>query len=113
MPEERRRWKITNFFRKSTPVPADREVYQMGIQERHHPLMMTGPIVYHIADNSVILRTCITQLKNEIFKQYSLVIYSLGGVIIVCLFLINICMFLVVVYADVLRTWHIVHSLLV
>tara|TARA_R110002012_G_scaffold1712_6_gene8314 strand:+ start:2699 stop:4345 length:1647 start_codon:yes stop_codon:yes gene_type:complete len=69
MPEEKRRWKITNFFRKSTPVPADREVYQMGIQERHHPLMMTGPIVYHIADSSVILRTCITQLKNEVFRR--------------------------------------------
>ena len=63
MPEEKRRWKITNFFRKSTPVPMDREVYQMGIQEQHHPLMMTGPIVYHIADSSVILRTCITQLR--------------------------------------------------
>ena len=69
MPEEKRRFSITNFFRKSTPVPQDREVYQMGIQERHHPLMMTGPIVYHVADNSVILRTCITQLKNEIFRR--------------------------------------------
>jgi hypothetical protein len=69
MPEEKRRWKITNFFRKSTPVPMDREVYQMGIQEQHHPLMMTGPIVYHIADSSVILRTCITQLKNEVFRR--------------------------------------------
>jgi len=69
MPEERRRWKISNFFRKSTPVPQDREVFQMGIQERHHPLMMTGPIVYHIADSSVILRTCITQLKNEVFRR--------------------------------------------
>ena len=65
MPEEKRRWKITNFFRKSTPVPADREVFQMGIQERHHPLAMTGPIVYHVADSSVILRTCITQLKMK------------------------------------------------
>ena len=61
---EKRRFSITNFFRKSTPVPLDREVFQMGIQERHHPLMMTGPIVYHIADSSVILRTCITQLKQ-------------------------------------------------
>ena len=69
MPEEKRRFSIVNFFRKSTPVPADREVYQMGIQERHHPLMMTGPIVYHVADSSVILRTCITQLKNEIFRR--------------------------------------------
>ena len=68
MPEEKRRFSIVNFFRKSTPVPADREVYQMGIQERHHPLMMTGPIVYHVADSSVILRTCITQLKQEVYR---------------------------------------------
>ena len=66
---EKRRFKITNFFRKTTPVPADREIYQMGIQEQHHPLMMTGPIIYHISDSSVILRTCITQLKNEIFRR--------------------------------------------
>ena len=69
MTEERRRFSITNFFRRTTPVPKDREVYQMGIQERHHPLQMTGPIIYHIADSSVILRTCITQLKNEIFRR--------------------------------------------
>ena len=66
---EKRRFSLTSFFRKSTPVPMDREVYQMGIQEQHHPLAMTGPIVYHIADSSVILRTCITQLKNEIFRR--------------------------------------------
>jgi len=69
MAREKLRFRIANFFRKSTPIPADREVYQMGIQERHHPLMMTGPIVYHVADSSVILRTCITQLKNEIFRR--------------------------------------------
>ena len=69
MTEEKRRFSLTNFFRKSTPVPADREVYQMGIQERHHPLTMTGPLVYHVAESSVILRTCITQLKNEIFRR--------------------------------------------
>ena len=69
MAREKLRFRIANFFRKSTPIPADREVYQMGIQERHHPLMMTGPIVYHIADSSVILRTCITQLKNEVFRR--------------------------------------------
>ena len=69
MTEEKRRFSISNFFRKTTPVPADREVYQMGIQERHHPLMMTGPLVYHVAESSVILRTCITQLKNEIFRR--------------------------------------------
>ena len=69
MPEEKRRFSMKNFFRKSTPVPDDRKVYQMGIQEQHHPLMMTGPIIYHVAQNSVILRTCITQLKNEVFRR--------------------------------------------
>ena len=66
---EKRRFSVTNFFRKSTPVPSDRSIYQMGIQEQHHPLMMTGPIIYHIANTSVILRTCTTQLKNEIFRR--------------------------------------------
>jgi len=66
---EKRKFSIGNFFRKTTPVPNDRNVYQLGIQEQHHPLMMTGPIIYHIAQNSVILRTCITQLKNEIFRR--------------------------------------------
>jgi len=66
---EKRRFSVMNFFRKSTPVPLDREIYQMGIQEQHHPLMMTGPIIYHISQSSVILRTCITQLKNEIFRR--------------------------------------------
>ena len=69
MPEGKRRFSMRNFFRKSTPVPDDRKVYQMGIQEQHHPLMMTGPIIYHVAQNSVILRTCITQLKNEVFRR--------------------------------------------
>ncbi len=35
MAREKLRFRIANFFRKSTPIPADREVYQMGIQERH------------------------------------------------------------------------------
>jgi hypothetical protein len=66
---EKRRFSLTNFFRRKTPVPSDRHVYQMGIQEHHHPLMMTGPIVYHIANSSVVMRTCITQLKNEVFRR--------------------------------------------
>tara|TARA_R110000824_G_scaffold140134_3_gene305711 strand:+ start:2708 stop:4348 length:1641 start_codon:yes stop_codon:yes gene_type:complete len=66
---EKRKFSVKSFFRKTTPVPDDRRVYQMGIQEQHNPLMMTGPIIYHIAQSSVILRTCITQLKNEIFRR--------------------------------------------
>ena len=66
---EKRRFSITNFFKKQTPVPNDRMIYQMGIEEKYHPLAMTGPIIYHISQSSVILRTCITQLKNEIFRR--------------------------------------------
>ena len=69
MPDEKKGFSMKNFFRKSTPVPDDRTIFQMGIQEQHHPLMMTGPIIYHVADSSVILRTCITQLKNEVFRR--------------------------------------------
>lgn len=32
-------------------------------------MFMTTPIIYHIAGQSVILRTCITQLKNEVFRR--------------------------------------------
>ncbi len=31
--------------------------------------MMTGPMVYNITQQSVIVRTCITQLKQEIFRR--------------------------------------------
>ena len=30
---------------------------------------MTAPVIYHIVQNSVIARTCITQLKQEIFRR--------------------------------------------
>ena len=30
---------------------------------------MTAPLIYHIVQNSVIARTCITQLKQEIFRR--------------------------------------------
>ena len=69
MVEEKRRFSITNLFRRSTPKPADRKVYNMGIQERETNHMMTGPIIYNIVNQSVIARTCITQLKQEVFRR--------------------------------------------
>jgi hypothetical protein len=58
-----------NFFRRKTPTPDDRKVFNFGIQERDTTLWMSSPIIYHIAGQSVILRTCITQLKNEVFRR--------------------------------------------
>ena len=69
MVEEKRRFSFTNLFRRSTPKPADRKVFNIGIQERQQASLMTAPIIYHIIQNSVIARTCITQLKQEVFRR--------------------------------------------
>jgi len=69
MVEKKRGFSITNLFRRSTPKPADREIYNIGIQERQQNSLMTAPLLYHIVSNSVITRTCITQLKQEIFRR--------------------------------------------
>ena len=69
MAEEKRRFSVSNLFRRSTPKPADRTVFNMGIQERETNHMMTGPIIYNIVNQSVIARTCITQLKQEVFRR--------------------------------------------
>ena len=69
MVEQRRRFSITNLFRRSTPKPADRQIFNIGIQERQQANLMTAPIIYHIVNQSVIARTCITQLKQEIFRR--------------------------------------------
>ena len=66
MVEEKRRFSITNLFRRTTPKPADRKVFNPGIQEKDNSYMLTAPVIYHIANQSVIVRTCVTQLKNEI-----------------------------------------------
>jgi uncharacterized OB-fold protein len=66
---EKRRFSFTNLFRRQTPKPADRTVYNMGIQERENRHMMTGPLLYNIMNQSVIGRTCITQLKQEVFRR--------------------------------------------
>jgi len=69
MVEQKRRFSLTNLFRRSTPKPADRTVFNMGIQERETHHMMNGPIIYNIVNQSVIARTCITQLKQEVFRR--------------------------------------------
>ena len=37
MVEQKRRFSLTNLFRRSTPKPADRTVFNMGIQEKRNP----------------------------------------------------------------------------
>ena len=69
MVEEKRRFSITNLFRRSTPKAADRQIFNIGIQERRNQQMMTAPIIYSMVQQSVIVRTCITQLKQEIFRR--------------------------------------------
>jgi hypothetical protein len=66
---EKRRFGFTNLFRRTTPKPYDRKVYNVGIQEREQSYMMTAPLVYSIVQQSVIVRTCITQLKQEVFRR--------------------------------------------
>jgi len=65
MVEEQRRFSIRNLFRRKTPRPQDRQVFNPGIQEKSHTYMMTSPVLYHVAQQSVIVRTCTNQLKNE------------------------------------------------
>jgi len=69
MADGKRRFSFTNLFRRQTPKPADRTVYNMGIQERENRHMMTGPLLYNVMNQSVIGRTCITQLKQEVFRR--------------------------------------------
>ena len=49
--------------------PADRQIFNMGIQERQNNYMMTAPIIYSMVQQSVIVRTCITQLKQEVYRR--------------------------------------------
>ena len=69
MAESKKRFSLTNLFRRSTPKPMDRTVFNMGIQERQNSHMMTGPLIYNVVNQSVIARTCITQLKQEVFRR--------------------------------------------
>ena len=65
----KRRFNVTNLFRRTTPKPADRTIFNPGIQENKTSNVITAPIIYHIATQSVIVRTCTTQLKNEVFRR--------------------------------------------
>ena len=69
MVEEKRRFAISNLFRRATPTPKDAKVFNPGIQEKATDYMITSPVLYHVAQQSVIVRTCTTQLKNEIFRR--------------------------------------------
>ena len=69
MAEGKKRFSFTNLFRRQTPKPADRTVFNMGIQERENRHMMTGPLLYNVMNQSVIGRTCVTQLKQEVFRR--------------------------------------------
>ena len=61
--------RFNNLIRRRTPTPAHKEVYNLGIQEMKHPQHVLGPVLYNVADQSVVVRTCITQLKNEVFRR--------------------------------------------
>ena len=69
MVDEKRRFSVGNLFRRTTPKPADRQIFNPGIQEKDTSYLLTSPIIYHIAQQSTIVRTCITQLKQEIFRR--------------------------------------------
>jgi hypothetical protein len=69
MATEKRRFSIRNLFRRTTPKPADRKIFNIGIQEKEHGMFMTTPLLYNVAAQSVITRTCTTQLKNEVFRR--------------------------------------------
>ena len=66
---EPRRFSFSNLFRRNTPKPDDRKIFNPGIQEKSTNYMITSPILYHVAQQSVIVRTCTTQLKSEIFRR--------------------------------------------
>lgn len=63
------RFSLRNLFRRKTPTPMDRKTFQMGIQERDNSYFMSAPVIYHMAQQSVIVRTCTTQLKQEVFRR--------------------------------------------
>ena len=60
---------LGKFIRRKTPTPLDKEVFNLGIQERGHPQHILGPVLFDVANQSAIVRTCIAQLKTEIFRR--------------------------------------------
>ena len=60
---------IGNLIRRKTPVPLNKDVYNLGIQEKRNVQHIIGPVLYDVANQSTIVRTCLTQLKTEIFRR--------------------------------------------
>ena len=60
---------LGNFVRRRTPTPHDKDIFNLGIQEKRHAQHVIGPVLYHVANQSTVVRTCITQLKTEIFRR--------------------------------------------
>lgn len=61
--------RLKNLIRRQTPTPKEKEVYNMGIQERRFPQHIAGQYLYDLAKNSTIVRSCLVQLKTEIFRR--------------------------------------------
>ena len=60
---------LGKFVRRKTPTPHDKDIYNLGIHEKRHAQHVIGPVLYHVANSSTVVRTCITQLKTEIFRR--------------------------------------------
>ena len=69
MATEKRKFSFSNLFKNTTPKPEDRQIYNMGIQEKNTSYVINPTVIYNIASQSTILRTCTTQLKSEIFRR--------------------------------------------
>ena len=63
------RSRLRNLIRRQTPTPREKEVYNMGIQERRFTQHVAGQYMYDLAKNSTIVRSCLVQLKTEIFRR--------------------------------------------
>ena len=51
--------------RRTTPKPEDRTIYNPGIQEKDTAYLITGPIVYHIAYQSVIIQNVYNPIEER------------------------------------------------
>tara|TARA_R110000737_G_scaffold353304_1_gene403986 strand:- start:2440 stop:4101 length:1662 start_codon:yes stop_codon:yes gene_type:complete len=60
---------IGGLVRRKTPQPLNKDVYNLGIQEKRNVQHIIGPVLYDVAHQSTIVRTCLTQLKTEIFRR--------------------------------------------
>tara|TARA_R110002020_G_scaffold307255_6_gene523111 strand:+ start:243 stop:1880 length:1638 start_codon:yes stop_codon:yes gene_type:complete len=60
---------LGKFVRRRTPTPMNKDVYNLGIQEKRNVQHIIGPVLYDVAKQSTIVRTCTTQLKTEIFRR--------------------------------------------